>query len=250
MDLAFSTHDVRRVLYGMDIEALTYFYKSPKCEMPDYLYDDDLFNDVSYWFNKSVLFQYIPKCLSTLGQTDPDQRDTMYTWGDLYDYGKDAALADTFISSTPVEQTPVSTPATLSQQSLLNVEYNILPYIIDHPDTQFLFFYPPYSLAQWYQFYAAGSLDYHLEQKEALTEILLAYPNVQVYDFQARTEWILDLDRYIDAKHYGADINDAIAEDIAAGNCRITDSAQAAEHDAVLKELVGQLVEAGKWVFD
>ena len=47
-----------------------------------------------------------------------------------------------------------------------------------------------------------------------------------------------------------ADINAAIAEDIAAGNCRITDSAQAAEHDAVLKELVGQLVEAGKWVFD
>ena len=73
---------------------------------------------------------------------------------------------------------------------------------------------------------------------------------MQVYDFQARTEWILDLDHYIDAKHYGADINAAIAEDIAAGNCRITDSAQAAEHDAVLKELVGQLVEAGKWVFD
>ncbi len=90
MDLAFSSHDVRRVLYGMDIEALTYFYTSPKCEMPDYLYDNNLFNDVSYWFNKSVLSQYIPQCLSTLGQTDPDQRDTMYTWGDLYTYGRDA----------------------------------------------------------------------------------------------------------------------------------------------------------------
>ena len=52
MDLAFSSHDVRRVLYGMDIEALTYFYTSPKCEMPDYLYDNNLFNDVSYWFSE------------------------------------------------------------------------------------------------------------------------------------------------------------------------------------------------------
>ena len=250
MDMAFATHDVRRVLYGVDVEALTYFYKTPKCEMPDYLYDDDLFNDVSYWFNKSVLFQYIPKCLSTLGQTDPDQRDTMYTWGDLYAYGRDAALADTFISSEPVEQIPVSSPAKLSQQSLLNVEHNILPYITEHPDTQFIFFYPPYSLAQWYQFYTAGSLDYHLEQKEALTAILLTYPNVEVYDFQARTEWILDLNHYIDAKHYGADINAAMAEEIAAGNCRITDGGQVAQNDALLKELVGQLVDAGEWIFD
>ena len=250
MDLAFSSQDVRRVLYGMDIEALTYFYKSPKCEMPDYLYDNNLFNDVSYWFNKSVLFQYIPQCLRTLGQTDPDQRDTMYTWGDLYAYGRDAALADTFISSEPVEQIPVSSPAKLSQQSLLNVEHNILPYITEHPDTHFIFFYPPYSLAQWYQFYTAGSLDYHLEQKEALTAILLTYPNVEVYDFQARTEWILDLNHYIDAKHYGADINAAMAEEIAAGNCRITDGGQVAQNDALLKELVGQLVDAGEWIFD
>lgn len=71
MDMAFATHDVRRVLYGVDVEALTYFYKTPKCEMPDYLYDDDLFNDVSYWFNKSVLLTYIPECLATLGQSDP-----------------------------------------------------------------------------------------------------------------------------------------------------------------------------------
>ena len=229
MDLAFSSHDVRRVLYGMDIEALTYFYTSPKCEMPDYLYDNNLFNDVSYWFNKSVLSQYIPQCLSTLGQTDPDQRDTMYTWGDLYTYGRDAALAGVSISSSPVEQMPVSSPAELSQQSLLNVEHNILPYIQNHPDTQFIFFYPPYSLVQWYQFYAVGSLDYHLEQKEALTAILLTYPNVEIYDFQARTEWILDLNHYIDAKHYGADINAAMAEDIAAGNCRITDGSQASQ---------------------
>lgn len=250
MDLAFSSHDVRRVLYGMDIEALTYFYTSPKCEMPDYLYDNNLFNDVSYWFNKSVLSQYIPQCLSTLGQTDPDQRDTMYTWGDLYTYGRDAALAGVSISSSPVEQMPVSSPAELSQQSLLNVEHNILPYIQNHPDTQFIFFYPPYSLAQWYQFYAVGSLDYHLEQKEALTAILLTYPNVEIYDFQARTEWILDLNHYIDAKHYGADINTAMAEDIAAGNCRITDGGQAAQNDALLKDLVGQLVHAGEWIFD
>lgn len=104
LDMAFATHDVRRVLYGVDVEALTYFYKTPKCEMPDYLYDDDLFNDVSYWFNKSVLLTYIPECLATLGQSDPDQLDTMYSWGDLYAYGREAVLADVSFSRDTVEQ--------------------------------------------------------------------------------------------------------------------------------------------------
>ncbi len=36
---------------------------------------------------------------------------------------------------------------------------------------------------------------YDLHQKQALIEVLLAYDNVQVYDFQARADWICDLDQ-------------------------------------------------------
>lgn len=49
---------------------------------------------------------------------------------------------------------------------------------------------------------------------------------MEIYDFQARTEWICDLNQYIDAKHYGPDINDAMAEEMAAGLSRVTDAAQ------------------------
>ena len=196
--MAFATHDVRRVLYGVDVEALTYFYKTPKCEMPDYLYDDDLFNDVSYWFNKSVLLTYIPECLATLGQSDPDQLDTMYSWGDLYAYGREAVLADVSFSRDTVEQ--INAEAGLSQQTKLNVEHNFLPFVEQHPDTQFIFFFPPYSAAHWYQFHTHGQMEYHLQQKKALAEALLPYDNVEIYDFQARTEWICDLNQYIERK--------------------------------------------------
>ena len=249
MDIAFRTHDVRRVLYGVDVEALTYFYKTPKCEMPDYLYDDDLFNDVSYWFNKSVLFTYIPECLATLGQTDPNQIDDMYSWGGLYAYGKDAALAGVTFSTQTVEQRDAEGEVTLSQQSKLNIEYNFLPFIEQHPDTQFIFFFPPYSAAHWYQFYTDGQMEYHLRQKQALMQALLPYDNVQIYDFQARTEWICDLNHYIDAKHYGPDINDAIAEEIAAGQGRVTDVSQVAANNAVIRGLVEEIVAAGDWPF-
>ena len=104
MDMAFGSRDIRRIFYGVDIESLTWFYTTPKCEMPDYLYDDNLFNDTAYWFNSSVLLKYIPACLKTLGQHDPDQRDTMYNWGSLYAYGKDAALRDELMSQRTVYQ--------------------------------------------------------------------------------------------------------------------------------------------------
>ena len=250
MDMAFGTHDVKRVFYGVDIESLTWFYKTPKCEMPDYLYDDDLFNDTAYWFNSSVLLKYIPACLKTLGQSDPGQRDSMYNWGSLYEYGRDAALHGIAFSTGAVDQGYAEHEVVLSQQSKLNVEHNYLPYIEAHPETEFIFFFPPYSLAQWYKFYQDASLVYHLIQKEALIEALLPYENVKIYDFQAELDWILDLDNYIDASHYGPWINDAMVECVARDEYRILSSAQAHENNRVLRQYVDYLVDCGGWPDD
>lgn len=249
MDIAFSTHDVRRVLYGVDVEALTYFYTQPKTEMPEYLYDDDLFNDVYYWFNKSVLARYVPKCLATLGQTDPDQRDTMYAWGDLYEYGADAVLGQADIVPGLVEQEPPQDPPELSQQSMLNVRYNILPYVNEHPQTEFIFFFPPYSLLRWYNYYASGDLGHHLNQKEALVAALLPCENARIYDFQAELDWITDLDNYIDDGHYGPWINEKIAEIVADESLRVTSLEEIQANDAALREAVEALALCGEWTY-
>ena len=250
MDLAFGTHDIQQIFYGIDIESLTYFYKTPKCEMPEYLYDDDIFNDTAYWFNKSVLLKYIPECLKTLGKSEPALRDTMYSWGDLYEYGQDAALRDIVITANVVQQWDTGASATLSQQSLLNVQHNYLPYIQQHPDTEFIFFFPPYSLAYWYSFYQSGTFDYHLAQKEALVNVLLQYENVRIYDFQARTDWILNLDNYIDASHYGPWINDAMVEHVARDEHRVTSVDDVLKNNDVLRRHVQYLVSCGTWPDD
>ena len=92
-------------------------------------------------------------------------------------------------------------------------------------------------------------MEYYLQQKKALIEALLPYDNVTVYDFQARTDWICDLNHYIDAKHYGPDINDAMAEAIASGENRVTDGAQVEANNNIIRDLVGQIVSAGDWPF-
>ena len=250
MDLAFGTHDIQRIVYGVDIEALTWFYSTPKCEMPDYLYDNDLLNDTQYWFNSSVLLKYIPACLKTLGQSNPDLRDTMYNWGSLYEYGKAAALRDVNITGKVVNQHPETLNGMLSQQSKLNVEHNYLPYIKAHPDTEFIFFFPPYSLANWYNFYKGADFEYHMDQKIALINILLSYENVKVYDFQAETDWILNLDNYIDASHYGPWINDAMTEAIARDEYRILSADEAIANNQVIRDHLNYLVSCGEWPDD
>ena len=250
MDMAFRTHDVERIFYGIDIESLTWFYTTPKCEMPDYLYDDDLFNDTAYWFNASVLTKYIPACLKTLGQHDPAQRDAMYNWGGMYAYGKEAALRDVRITSDTVKQTGTQDGAVLSQQSRLNFEHNYLSFIQEHPETEFIFFFPPYSLAKWYVFYQQGHFEYHLLQKEALIAALLPYENVKIYDFQAELDWILNLDHYIDTSHYGPWVNDAMVEAVARDDYRILSASTAQHNNQVLRDHLNYLISCGAWPDD
>ena len=250
MEMAFGRHDVARVLYGVDIELFTYFYTTPKCEMPDYLYDSDLLNDVRYWFNVSVLTDFIPRCLRTWGQSDPDQRDTMYTWGGMYPYGEEAVLRDfAFTGPAPGQEALASgdAPATMSQQTMLNVAHNIVPFIEAHPDTQFAFFFSPYSLMRWVEFDQLGDMTAHLNQKEAVAAALLSYDNVRVFDFQANLDWILDLDNYIDTGHYGPWINEAMAQAMAAGEFEITDAMQVRSNNAVICDYVEYVHAAGGW---
>lgn len=247
MEMAFSTHGVKRVLYGIDIELMTYFYTAPKCEMPDYLYDDDLLNDVRYWFNHSVLTRYIPECLSTWGQHCDTLRDDMYSWGDLYEYGKDAVLRGFEFSQQEEEQEPLEDDPQLSQQTLLNVEHNLIPFIQEHPETEFLFFFPPYSLMRWVDFDQDGVMHYHMNQKEAIVKALLPYENVKIYDFQAQLDWITDLDNYIDIAHYGPWINESMAQAIREDRLRVTDVSQAKENDAVIRRYVELIRAQGAW---
>ena len=245
LDMAYEDHELETVFYGLDIEMMTYFYTTPKCEMPEYLYDRNPFNDVYYWFNTSVLTKYIPKCLKTLGQSDPDQRDTMYSWGHLYPYGRAAALGDLTFSSETVEQEPIEQEPQLAQAYRLNVEHNLVSFIESHPETQFIFFFSPYSVVRWYQFYEQGLMQHYLNQKAAVVSALLPYENVKIYDFQSQAQWITNLDHYIDTSHYGPWINDEMAEMMSRDECRVSGIEDVLASSAVIRSLVDQILAAG-----
>ena len=245
LKLAFETHALRRVVYGVDVYSFIAAPDETGSEVPLYLYDDSLLSDVQYWLNRSVIASFLPRCLRTWGQTQDDSlRDSMYCWAGQDEYGQAALYSARF---TPPETIRPTEPDV--RAALANLRAHVLPFIEAHPETQFDFFFPPYSAAEWSTMQSKGTLESMLALRGVIYDALCGYSNVRVFDFAARADWVLDLDNYKDTLHYGQWINDEIVTCIAQGDGVVEDRQALDRATAQLREWAAALIDAGRWIF-
>lgn len=186
-------------------------------EIVEYLWNDDLLDDVNYLLNRDVLLVKIPRILHNIGKDTAGKRDAMYKWTDV-----------TFAAQSVYEATPVSPqqemldPQYRIERSTENIERHLASQIAAHPETRFLIYMPPYSVGYWYLMTRGGLSEQQFRSRARVCELLLDYPNVEIYDFSSRVEWITDLDQYFDYSHHSSDVSDAIMRAMAAGEGRVT----------------------------
>lgn len=235
METAFRTHDVAQVVYGLDLFAYSLYHTNQREATPDYLYDDNLLNDVQYWFNQSVLFSAIPDALSRMQTPNPEAaRDSMYFWDPPSMPGAQALVQSANLSRAVAVQ---DDSARLTEFAQNNLEYNLLPFIRAHKDTQFHIFFPPYSMLYWADKARSGDFEASMAQKELLLSALIAEENVTVYDFQICEEWVLHYDLYYDLIHYTSPVNDAMAQAMAEGKFIISTQDEADAAVSRLREM-------------
>lgn len=190
-------------------------------EYPTYLYDDNPFNDVSYVFNKSILYRNVlSNVVMTLTGAPSTTMDEYSSWD------KETGLK--YVMQTydryHVEE---DMPAVLDEREQKNVRENIAQNVISlanqYPDTTFYIFYTPYSICYWDSLIQEGSIERQFEAERLATEMMLACPNIRLYNFFDKYEVITNLDNYRDKEHYAAHINSAILEWIAEGDGLVTD---------------------------
>ena len=243
--LAFDTHDMRRVVYGMDVYSFIAELDETGSEVPLYLYDDNPLNDAAYWLNRSVLGSFLPRCLRAWGTAQDDSlRDSMYCWAGRDEYGPVALYNASF--SPPEHVYPADRDV---QAALDNLRVHVLPFVTAHPETQFDFFFPPYSAAEWSTMLSKGTLESMLTLRGVLYDALQGYDNVRVFDFAARESWVLDLTNYKDTLHYGQWINDDITACIASGDGLVQSRAQLDQATQHLRAWAHALIDAGGWIF-
>ena len=245
MNLAFDTHEMKRIVYGLDVYSFIGALDKTGSTVPLYLYDKNPFNDVQYWLNRSVLASFLPRCLRAWGQQQDDSlRDSMYCWAGRDEYGEVAlysALFDAPASVNPADK--------YTEAAKTNLETHLIAYIEAHPETQFDIFFPPYSAAEWSTMLSKGNLEAMLTLRGLCYDMLSSYDNVTLYDFSTRDDWVLDLSNYKDALHYGQWINDAIAREIASGESACTDRSEIDQASETLRGWAHALIEAGGWIF-
>lgn len=219
MDIVFADgHKVDAVFLGIDVITYSGGVEETKYPIPEYLYDDTVWNDIPYLLNKDVLLQYIMRPLA-----DPDKTDlaTVYASWWTEDYYNKQWVMHNYVATEPAREEAERDK--FVENIKANMDSNICPYIEANPDTEFYVFYPPYSILYWNDVLQEKQLEAVLREYEYISERLFAYDNVKVFFFPNQ-EWIIcDLDNYADYSHYHPDINRYMTECFANGGHQVTE---------------------------
>ena len=188
-------------------------------EIYDYLWNDDALDDVNYLLNLDVLLVKIPKMLQNIGKSMQTKRDDMYQWTDVV-FSRQSVM-DAVAAAAPSYAHDMLPADTNLARSTENVERHLIPSIAAHPETTFKIYMPPYSVGYWYLMTRIGISEQQFRSRRLLCEKLLDYPNVEIYDYSSRIDWITDLDEYFDYSHHSGEVSDKLMRAMAAGENRV-----------------------------
>lgn len=188
-----------------------------RTEIVDYLWNDSQLDDVKYLLNFDVLTVRVPRMLKNTGKSHQTKRDDMYKWTDVEFTAQ--KVFDTVAWGANAEMKPEDY---LIGRSTENLKRHIEPLIKAHPETTFKIYLPPYSVGYWYHVSEVGLFEQQLRTRRLICELLLDYPNVEIYDYSSRIDWITQLDEYFDYSHHSEKFSDMVMRAMAAGENRVT----------------------------
>lgn len=174
-------------------------------EFPTYLYNDNLFDDVRYVWNNSILFN---QTLNVVKYTEDGNKTTNFddyaNWNDSYTFGAETVLSTYTLGEKVVKKV-------LSEDEAVMVGDNVRQNVTDladlHPETVFYLFFPPYSICYWDELNNSGQIDWRIEAERIAIEEILKHPNIKLYSFCDNFELVCNLDNYRDQAHYGEWVN-------------------------------------------
>jgi hypothetical protein len=214
LDRALSRHDVKNVIWTLDYNALIRDkdYQAYD-DYPTYLYDDNIWNDVSYVFNKDIFYHgVITNIVMTMTGQESTSFDEYSSWDKETGF---VHIMENYNRWEEKAEMESGLDDEYTQMVTSNVQQNIVDLVNKYPDTTFYIFYTPYSIVWWDFMNQEGMMKWQFDAELIATKMLLECPNVKLYNFNDKYDIIENLDNYRDKEHYGAWINSKILEWIA-----------------------------------
>ena len=211
--------DVKNILFSMDTYLLTNVPGDYPTTIPYYLSDRNYLNDVYYIWNKDVLFEYLPEFLIN-NKWEHYSADNAYSWAHKYQFNKPTVLG-IYNTQRSLQTLPEKNYDTYMDYSNHFIA-SITPYIESHPDVEFYFYCPPYSILFWDDSTRRGETAAEISAMINVFEHLLEYKNVRIFYFQDDTDIITDLNHYRDYSHFSQEISYMLYEDMRDGRHELT----------------------------
>lgn len=221
LDVCYASgNKIDYVFWSLDEYALTTDYMTPRYPLPEYLYDYDKTNDLSYLLNLDIFYFYTMKDIfnTIKGNQQIMMKDGSWVEDESI-YCKENALASL---SFPMEQKDNKGEKYYQDNLMNNLQNDIFPYIESHPETEFYFYMVPYSILYWYQQKQNGTLDAEIYNAKTAIGEILKNDNAKVYFFQNEEEIITNLDLYKDYTHFKPKINSWMSKAINRETHRLT----------------------------
>ena len=218
LDYAYQKQDVKRVIFGLDPNLLARSPAEEPDQLPDYLYDDNPWNDGQYLLNKDAAFRSAYTVLKK-AQGETQTLQDAFVWDGNVFFSRELALA----GYQRPEPTGVTEPAdAFLENSRANLA-EVTNWLEEHPDTDFIFFFSPYSVLFWDKMDRLGETEAMLTMLEDTIRTLLTYDNAEIQFFMADREIITDLDNYADHIHVAGRVTYRLAEAMPTGEYRLTE---------------------------
>lgn len=227
IELALNTHDVDVVVRSLDGSYLLTDKDAQRDDLgtyPEYLYDNNVLNDINYLLNSTVAGGY---CLPMIFKALIGQEGGITSFDEYGNWMGEASLGtEIVLGDKTLFEAPESEITSLTEEEIRtltdNVKQNIVDTAVSHPDTQFYYFFPPYSAAHWGVSWENGTMLKEMECYRLAASLILPYENIHLFAFDDMTEITCNLDNYRDMSHYGGDINDMMLEMMARDENRLT----------------------------
>lgn len=226
-----------------------------RCVYPDYLIDDNRFNDYRYLLGYETWMRFIPvdillSILRTLHIDLPEKYtkslsiDRLEEWQLNFDFGRDATIQNYLSSPHNV--------SSINQENLYDKmigNINLMLNSLDLFEGNYTFFFPPYSALFWHSAKDEGYYDVYMKVKKHIISYLEEYDNIKIYDFQS-AEFIVDLDNYKDFTHYSPEINEWMVDCFSKGTYTVN-STNIDHNILVLNAITDEFSEENKdWLYD
>jgi len=187
-------------------------------EYPLYLYDDNPFNDVEYLLNREIFWE---NTLQVLTHTKKGLTTTSFdeygSW--VYPYDAQIVLSN---YNRPEQEIPL--PLTEADVSRLKdtLENTLVKFAREYPETEFIVYFPPYSVLTWDQDIRQGLFPRNIDLYALASEILLQEENILLFSFHSDFDTITDLNNYRDIVHHSDKINSLLLQRFRSGEYRLT----------------------------